>query len=395
MRRLALAASLGLGIWLVGCDGSGGVADIPTGDTARALTGPAHLLITEVSLSNNNREFIEIFNPGDTAVDLSDYYLSDDADYALLPGVFGAGPVPYINVTYSFDFIVKFPDGATIAPDQVIVVAMREDGFTSAFGQAPDYAILQADPGIAMIDPGTLPGAAPGLTLAGTSAQLTNSGEGVVLFHWDGASDLVSDIDMVAVADAPSPVNTLANKTAIAVDGPDADSDTSTYQADAYTFTAMTGAAALGSSHKRVALEPGHEQQGAGGNGLFGDDETSENFAITWDSSPFSAPTPGLIPTSLLDGSYCGDGVIDPAAGEECDDGNTDNGDGCTAACQLAGCDDGLQNADEIDIDCGGHCGPGSCQAGQVCTGAGDCGSGDCDAASGTCVIASTVGTGR
>ncbi|MEM9490604.1 MAG: hypothetical protein AAGC55_15770, partial [Myxococcota bacterium] len=294
----------------------------------------------------------------------------------------------------SFDFIVKFPDGATIAPDQVIVVAMRGSGFTSTFGQAPDYAIIQAAPGAAMIDPGTLPGAAPGLTLTGASPQLTNSGEGVVLFHWDGASDLVSDIDMVAVAGAPSAINTLANKTGLIVDGPDADSAVSAYLTDAYTFAAMTGAAALGSSHKRIALESGYEQQGVGGNGLFGDDETSENFAITWDSPPFSAPTPGLVPTALLDGAFCGDGVVDAAAGEECDDGNTDNGDGCTATCQLAGCDDGLQNADEIDIDCGGHCGPASCQAGQVCTGDSDCGSGTCDAAAATCILTSTVSTG-
>lgn len=29
----------------------------------------------------------------------------------------------------------------------------------------------------------------------------------------------------------------------------------------------------------------------------------------------------------------CGDGVLDPAIGEECDDGNVDNGDGCDEVC--------------------------------------------------------------
>lgn len=35
---------------------------------------------------------------------------------------------------------------------------------------------------------------------------------------------------------------------------------------------------------------------------------------------------------------YCGDGNLDP--GEECDDGNNEDGDGCSATCQIEGCQD-------------------------------------------------------
>ncbi|MEM9491914.1 MAG: hypothetical protein AAGC55_22400, partial [Myxococcota bacterium] len=334
-------------------------------------------------------------NPGDAPVDLGNYYLSDDADYAYLPGVFGFGPTPYINVAYSFDFIVKFPDGATIAPGQAIVVAMRGDGFTSVYGQAPDYALIEAGAVSAMVDPSTLPGASPGLTLAGTNPQLTNSGEGVVLFYWDGASDLVSDVDMVAVGATPSSINRLADKTGRDVEGPDSDDVASVYQPDAYTFTTMAGTATLGSSHKRIALEIGYEQRGVGGNGLFGDDETSEDFATTWDSPPLSAPTPGAVPSNIANGAYCGDGVLDSAAGEICDDGNSDDGDDCSNACRPASCDDGLHNADELDVDCGGHCGPGSCQDGQMCGADSDCSAGQCSSSTGTCVITSTVAAGE
>lgn len=44
----------------------------------------------------------------------------------------------------------------------------------------------------------------------------------------------------------------------------------------------------------------------------------------------------------------CGDGHWDPALGEECDDGNTVNGDGCSTSCK---CESGLPTGD-------GHCLP-------------------------------------
>ncbi len=41
----------------------------------------------------------------------------------------------------------------------------------------------------------------------------------------------------------------------------------------------------------------------------------------------------GLIDMADSDCWVCGDGIVTSAAGEECDDGNTTTGDGCTAAC--------------------------------------------------------------
>ena len=46
-------------------------------------------------------------------------------------------------------------------------------------------------------------------------------------------------------------------------------------------------------------------------------------------------------------------------------------------ACQPATCDDHVHNGDELDIDCGGGCGP--CAAGMACHDAEDCQSGVCD----------------
>jgi cysteine-rich repeat protein len=60
----------------------------------------------------------------------------------------------------------------------------------------------------------------------------------------------------------------------------------------------------------------------------------------------------------------CGDGLLNHLAGEECDDGNRTNGDGCSAQCKLElcgnnkmdpgeGCDDGNRtNGDGCDAFC-------------------------------------------
>jgi cysteine-rich repeat protein len=49
--------------------------------------------------------------------------------------------------------------------------------------------------------------------------------------------------------------------------------------------------------------------------------------------------------------SLCGNGMID--AGEQCDDGNTDDGDGCDVACNVEVCGNGIVQADE-ECDDGG-----------------------------------------
>ena len=50
-----------------------------------------HVLISEVVVTPTADEFIEIANPTGVIVALDEYYLSDDEDYALLPGALGGG----------------------------------------------------------------------------------------------------------------------------------------------------------------------------------------------------------------------------------------------------------------------------------------------------------------
>lgn len=49
--------------------------------------------------------------------------------------------------------------------------------------------------------------------------------------------------------------------------------------------------------------------------------------------------------------SRCGDGILDTKAGEECDDGNTNENDSCSSTCQKPRCGDGVVSATEVCDD--------------------------------------------
>lgn len=245
-------------------------APAPTGGSGSSL------LLTEVVLAPSAGEFIEIANPSNTAVDLSTYYLSDNGNYFRLP----AG----LTTIDSTDFLAKFPAGSSIAPHGVITVALDTTAnFMATYAVAPTYSLASA----------TMTN-----IVANGVPSLTNAGEVVVLFRWDGQSDLVKDVDLLLVG-VPTVANALVDKSGVAIDGPDAGVTATAYAADARTVPMQSAAPASGKSTKRLSIESGHETQTGGGNGLSGDDETSEDTAATWDSTGFGNPTPGVVPAAL------------------------------------------------------------------------------------------------
>ncbi len=264
-RRWLLLRTAALILWATG------MLVVPAGAT------DDHLLLCEAVVTPTASEFLEIVNPTAAAVGLDDFYLADDASYALLPAASGTGPTPSIG---SSDFIVRFPAGSSLAPGQVAVIAFDGAGFLAAFGTAADFEISGTDAGT----PDMIP------TDLGASAGLTNSGENAVLFTWDGASDLVQDVDMLNIG-TPSAANDIGDKTSVAVDGPDADTSATAYGTDAFTMPQQSADPGFGTSTKRLTLEAGNETSGA--NGATGDDETSEQIQNTWDSA-FTAPNPGV-----------------------------------------------------------------------------------------------------
>jgi hypothetical protein len=258
-------------------DGDPGAADAapdepdadPNAPDAEPHVDSGHLLLSEVVVTPTTAEYIEIVNPTGAAIDLDDYYLADAGAYYQLP----AG-VPSLDAS---DFIVKFPAGSSIPAGGALTVALAAaSDFQTAHGVAPSFS---------MISGGTLM-----ISVSSTAGStLTNGGEPVVLFHWDGASDLVQDVDLLIVG-APTVGNQLANKSAAAQDGPDAGTATSAYAGDANTLPTTTAPLA-GASLKRITSEAGHENQSGTGNGITGDDETSEQTGTTWDAGT-GAPSP-------------------------------------------------------------------------------------------------------
>ena len=256
-----------------------------------AQTGP--LYITEYTVTPTAGEMVEIYNPGPGAVDLTDVYITD--------ATFAGGGTYYYNIVDGDpggggfgDFTARFPAGASIAPGEYQTVAFADadgaEGFFNTYGVLPTYECI-GDGGFDNLAVPDMLEAIPGSINFG--GGLTNSGEVVVLFSWDGASDLVTDLDYVMWGDAAEAID----KTGVAKDGPDADSDPSTYLPDtAVGLQDFMPPHAFGNSAQRLFLSEGTETS-TGGNGVDGNDESSENWTATWIEGPYTpnASTAGSV----------------------------------------------------------------------------------------------------
>ena len=270
------------------------------------------LLVSEVVVTPTAGEFVEIFNPNPFVVDLSDVYLTD--------ATFQGGGIYYYNVVTGADaggggfndFHARFPDGASIAPGEYQTVAIDgSDAFLTTYGVLPDYELVDDGDGSPVPQ---MREALPG-SIAPDSG-LTNSGEVVVLYHWDGASDLVTDLDYVIWGDT----NEGVDKTGVAIDGPDPGASTSTYAPDTPLASQafITPTHAVGDSFTRIDFTEGAETAG-GGNGVNGEDETSEDLPNTFATGFAASPGAGLPADQQIVATFAengqqrgeGDGAVD------------------------------------------------------------------------------------
>ncbi len=293
------------------------------------------LLLTEIVVTPTAGEFIEIYNPTAAAVDLSNVYVTD--------ATFAGGATYYYNIVTGSnagggefgDFHARFPDGASIAAGAFQTLAIAgSDGYFTEYGAEPTYELYEDGVGADAI--GDMREALPGSINA--QGGLTNGGEMVVMYTWDGESDLVQDIDYAVWGDKDEAVD----KSNVEVDGPDADALTSMYPIEtaiAAQDVVAGGSHAGGNSFQRIDFEEGAEAQ-IGGSGVTGSDETSEDLSTTWSEAP---PTPGTAPPApatdwvinelhadpdgSLAGDANGDGVRDGVDDEFVELVNTSGGD--------------------------------------------------------------------
>lgn len=189
------------------------------------------LVISELRVDGDGREFIEIYNPTSQTIQLDDYYLSDYASedgigqrHGYWEVVTGAG-FQVNNVT---DFVARFPPHVRISAGQALTVA------TGASTQTPVRDFLEVRPDFEILDTSNvtdmlLLGGTPNGAL--TRGLLFDNAEFVMLFKWDGACDLVCDVDYQTWGRLANG-NTRADKTGVSVDGPDGDSTPTAYLPD-------------------------------------------------------------------------------------------------------------------------------------------------------------------
>jgi hypothetical protein len=237
-----------------------------------------HLLISELAAAPNAAAFVEVHNPTSAAVDLSDYYLSDNSAYYEI----GAGdPFDPITGNAGSDFLAKFPDSSSIPAGGFIVVALNA-GFVTTFGTCPSFFLAKDDmplacqqmmvPAMDYIDP---------VTQGDIDLGFSDNREMAVLFRWDGTEgNPVEDVDYLTWG------------TEIAAGGRADKTGVSGYQAD--TAVDMQKPAPVAAPTESIERCPAGVENGettSGGNGIDGHDETSESLDVSFKVQ--AAPTPG------------------------------------------------------------------------------------------------------
>ena len=260
-----------------------------------------HLIFNRISIKPNQAEMIEIYNPTNSDIDLSNYYLSDQNEYFNWP---------VQDVSSSRDFLIKFPIGSIIYANGTFVITTQSiEDFYNYYEYNPDISLIDTEFEESDI---------------GASANLlSDSKEMLILFYNSGDSNIYQDVDYFLwggydlgveknITDHGYPFN-------------------DTPLADQIFIRNYTVADFYDSLYVRIDINEYDENQNEG-NGITGHDETSENLVSSWmiagyertisfqdilngdydcsDDLTFDACEPGELPcsfveaTGLIEGYY-------------------------------------------------------------------------------------------
>jgi hypothetical protein len=142
------------------------------------------LLISEVLYDpvggEPDGEWIEVYSVATDTLIISNYKVGDAAEQGGREGM------------------LQFPEGASIQPGQVIVVANKATAFLDAWGFAPDYEMVASDE--------VVPDMIPYTAWASSKVELSNGGDEVLIL--DGSDTIVNAMsygDKATFLDPPAP----------------------------------------------------------------------------------------------------------------------------------------------------------------------------------------------
>ena len=260
------------------------------------LSNTNHLVFSRVTISPTEAEFVSIYNPTNDNINLSDYYITDSDLYYNLPT-----NENYWNDNQGQtlqDFLARFPD-VSISPNDSLTLSFQENSvFNSYYSFDPDLTIYED-----MIDLGGTISCSWSENCTNNFELLHDNSEVLILFYWDGEeSSPVKDVDYF-----------LWGSNNHAIDKSLIDGYLNDTPIENQEFQPAHG---QDSTFIRIDLEEGSETQLGSGNGIFGDDETSENLLSTWDiikSPEFGCTDPlaaNYSPYAVYDDGTCCSGEI-------------------------------------------------------------------------------------
>lgn len=129
--------------------------------TSTPTPAPGYVLITEVLYdplgAEPDGEWIELFNPGSSDVDLSLYKLGDEETMGEMEGM------------------LIFPPGAILRAGEVIIIANRAAAFFQVYGELPNYEMHESD--------SSIPDLLKYSAWSGGNIEMVNGGDEVLLLN--------------------------------------------------------------------------------------------------------------------------------------------------------------------------------------------------------------------
>ena len=222
-----------------------------------------HLLLTRVVTQPDAAESFSIYNPTNSPINLSDYYICDDENYYKMQTEGDMNPASHPVLGYpTYGFSAQFPD-RSIGPGDTLIIVLHEN--YNVFYQnkiLPDLVMFGDS------DSSLLPTASN--SFGSKSNKIENNAEMLILFSWDGTPEsLIQDVDYFLWGNSQSAVDKPAE---------------SGYREDTHAEDQLFFMAEAEPyySYSRIGVDERDELE-TGGNGISSHDETSENFRQSWE----------------------------------------------------------------------------------------------------------------